>query len=187
MTTPSALQALRVPGQLAVGPFSDLTAAWPHGGTGLGLTGPARFRRARTRRPIRAEEYGGAPVDVVEGAIVWSVAFPMRGWDPDGVQKLFPGYFTGSSGGLVGLREKPNTTRAGVLGSARAVQLLFTPLDADRHRGVFLYRAIPWEAQELDIDFGHDPEQVLLAGFLAVPDASDRLIEVQLLEDMTTP
>lgn len=187
VSTPlDALQALRVPGRLSIGPFTSLTADYPHGGTALGLCGPARFRRTRVRRAIRAEEYGGGPVELVEGAIAWEVAFPMRGLDDDGLAVLTSGTFVGASGGRRGLRESPSTVRAGALASTRARVLLFTPDDVDRHRGVLFFRALP--AEDLtELDFGHGPEQQLVLRFLAVPDASDRVVEVQLLEDMTAP
>ena len=56
MGAPNAMQALRMPGRFCVNP-TDLTAAWPHGGTGIGLKVQTRLRLREGFMPIQAEEF----------------------------------------------------------------------------------------------------------------------------------
>jgi len=120
VATPAVTQALRVPGKLSYGP-SDLTSAYPHGGTGLGLVRDIRLTRdVVAERRIRATEYGGETVEALVPGQEWVISFLLRGFDNDAISTVFPNTFTGATDSLEGIRE-PGTIRAGELLSDQAV------------------------------------------------------------------
>ena len=58
MATAATRNILRIPGRLCVGP-TDLTTAFPHGGTALGVTRALEFRFGYRTYNATAEEFGG--------------------------------------------------------------------------------------------------------------------------------
>lgn len=182
MTTPSPLQAMKVPGQLLINPG---TITDPASGTSLGFVRDVVLLRRTSVHEVVAAEHGLEPVDALRLGERWSMTFALRGFDADAIAACFPSNaFTGATAGRPGLRY-PGTSEAGSLISGDSVVLRFTPDDPTRHPGVVFYRALPVAAQELQIDLGHTTELLLLVGFLGIRDASQRLVEVQLVEDMT--
>lgn len=199
MASPAVSQALRVPGRLSVG-ATDLSTAYPHGGTALGLVDAVTFRRVEVNRMIRATEYGGEVVTHVRGGVNWLCAFNIRGADGDALTAVFPNVFTGTNNSQVGLRHGENATDfvvtnrvAGSLAHADADVFVFTPDDTDHH-GVIFYAGIPLGYQELgnegdvELEMGDEPDMLWSVAFLATRRAADgRAVEVQLVADMTTP
>lgn len=186
MAAPDVLKALRVPGRIAVAP-TDLTTAWPHGGTGLGLVQAVTLKRAQAHVPIRAEDFG--PVEVIDELYLgeaYELAFLLRGWDGDGWGQVFPNTFTGSTGGLVGLRY-PGSVYPGELRGGAAAKVLFTPDDPLRHPAVYFPQAIAVAGETEELYLHRKKELVLKAAFVATRDAATagRLAQVQLLEDLT--
>jgi hypothetical protein len=181
-------QFLKVPGQLMINP-ADVTD--PTSGTSLGPTQDVVVIRQESKHEIVAMEFGLEPVDAIRLGERWSLVAALRGKDDDALATLFPHTFTGSSSTHVGIRHPsglvpgPLDLRAGTLLSGEAVVLRFTPDNADLHPGVVLYRALPMVAEVLEIPFSHDSEYLLQVGFLGIRDASGRVAEVALLEDMT--
>ena len=64
MSTGSVRDVLRVPGKLVINP-TDITAAFPHGGTELGLTRDSEMRFGIKTELVHAEEWGNQPVESV--------------------------------------------------------------------------------------------------------------------------
>lgn len=182
MTTPSPLQAMKVPGQIMVNPG---TITDPASGTSLGLVRDVAVLRRASVHEIVAAEHGLEPVDALRLGERWAVTFALRGFDADAIAACFPSNtFTGTTAGRPGLRY-PGASEAGSLISGDSVVLRFTPDDPARHPGVVFYRALPIVVDELTINFEHESETLLLVGFLGIRDTTQRLVEVQLIEDMT--
>lgn len=178
---PNARAVVHAPGRLVVGP-TDLALAFPHGGTALGLSAEVTFRPGLRGRSVRAEEFGGETIEVVyagESAVLGAL---VRGWDADAVNRVW----LNSTVGVSGERyvEYPGTTRAGTLGSARSVVLLFSPRDADRTPGVILYRALPLVDQAAALQFAFRRELVVAALFQGIRDATGRVYRAGRLEDL---
>jgi len=192
MTTPAVSQALRVPGTLTLGPFTDVTAAAAaNGGTLLGLAQDVTLRwEELSRANLTAWEFGGETVDGVRGGLDVLLAWRIRGSDNDAVSTLFANTFAGGSGAR-GIREGSlSAKRAGNWESDDAVQLLFVP-DVATSPAVLFYEAIPRIAQveqgEVETAFGAEPEYTWLVSFLATRDSSGRRFEIAPRADLTAP
>ena len=186
MSAATALQAMRVPGALAVGP-TNLSTAFPHGGTALGLVRAVIVRRRELRFDVTAEEYGGAIVDTLYRGEEWSLVFELRGWDNDAISALFPNTTLPTVSGERTIQFPQTTKIGGVLQGASAVKLIFTPEDQARHRAVYFRSAIPLLAEEVDMRHARAEEMTVAAGFRALRDGvtANSSVQVALVEDLT--
>lgn len=125
MAADDARMVRRIPGRLAFG-CTDLTLAWPHGGTGLGSSEGCTLTRFGGSYPVTIEAYGGEPVEYVEAASVWGLGCVLRTFNDDAVDLLF----RNTTEGAITQRQvvtEPGAVRAGNWMSGRAVVLVFTP------------------------------------------------------------
>lgn len=132
MTTGTAAQTRWEGGRIVVDP-DDLAAAYPYGGTEVGLVGQCRFRPVKQILTNTAEEFGGTVVEVAIGGDAAVMSLNARGWNKDMILNL-PG---GSAGpGSTGrLRGDVSTSgvRSGVF--LTGVKVLHVP--DDRTNGIF--------------------------------------------------
>src|SRR3972149_495263 len=108
MVAPNARSIIRVPGRLIADP-TDLSAAYPYGGTELGIVRDAEFRFGVKTKLVTAEEWGG---QVVEGFYAGeSCVFiaVMRGYDNDMIGQVFMSTGLGASGNRR-IRYEPGNT-----------------------------------------------------------------------------
>lgn len=189
MASPSIAQALRIPGTISVGPFTDITAAAAsNGGTLLGLAQNVTLRWADiSMAPLTAWEFGGEVVDDVRGGVGVMIVWRIRGADADAITAVFPNTFTSSGEWL----REPGPVRAGAWASDEAVQVLFTP-DDPTHPGLLLYEALPRVAAERGgeaaLDMSAASEVTWLVSFVAARRPSDgRRLEWAPTSEMTAP
>ena len=185
MSASDVLSALRVPGKLVVTP-TDISTAFPHGGTELGLVGEVVLEREERTYEVTGEEYGGEVVEDIYLGEQWKLVIALRGSDPDAIANIFLNSTTGTTFNLAGL-SWPGTSREGRLKTSDAVKILFSPLDIKRHKGVYFRKAIPKVAENVEVIYHSGKEQVIIAGFLALRDDSTEAgsVQVQIVEDMT--
>lgn len=179
-------QCLAAPGLLCMNP-TDLTAAFPHGGTALGEVYMARALFTSAYFDITAEEYGNRAVDSVYSGENIAFSCVLRQFDESAVAAVFPNTATGTTSQRVsvkGWEDAASPVRPGHLGSSRSVKLLFSPLDPDRCRALILYRALPRVGESLDLRFAFDARQEVPALFLAIPDASGRCWRLDYMRDL---
>ena len=186
MSAATAMQAMRVPGALAVGP-TNLSLAFPHGGTALGLVRGVVVKRRELRFDVIAEEYGSAVVDALYMGEEWSVVFELRGWDSDAINALFPNTTLPTVSGERTIQFPSTTKASGALLGATAAKVIFTPEDPTRHRAVYFRSAIPMLAEEVEMQHARAEELSIVAGFRALRDgsAANSSVQVALVEDMT--
>ncbi len=120
MASVNVNRGLLVNGKLAYG-CNDLTAAWPHGGTGLGLVGSIYFQPPAGQVRLPAEEDGGTRAilytggDAVLGASV-------EGWEDSAaggaLAPLFPSHRQVNSRVVLEWPGQANTTSVTVTASA---------------------------------------------------------------------
>ena len=162
---------LRVPGRLVVAP-SDLTIAFPYGGTYLGLVMGIAVSERHEMELLREEMLGFAVPDGLELGEFYSLVAVVRDVRQGQAPNLFVGTETGAATGEAGAVVPSSTYAPGTALSARNTTLLFAPLDELSHWFVFFTNACP-----RPVDGDRDLDAVKEFGkpvrFLAFPRASD--------------
>jgi hypothetical protein len=74
-----AIDCIRERGRVCVGP-SNLSAAYPHGGTGLGLIRDIEFQPGIRNREIAAEEFGGIATEYIRLGERAALTGVLRAW-----------------------------------------------------------------------------------------------------------
>ena len=186
MATSSSAQSLRVPGRLVKDP-TNLAAAFPYGGTELGLVRGLWIEPRPRYFEVTAEEYGGEPVELIE--LGWSVYVGtlFRAHDNDAVSAVWPNTATGSSSGDEVI-EWPGTVRAGGKLASRSFKLLYVPRDVGNHPAALIYKALPTLEVGMRMVDRITTEWRYPVEFLALRDtalSSDNAIAVGKLEDLS--
>lgn len=155
MTLSATPTLIRAPGRLVISP-TDLTAAFPYGGTELGSVRQVTWTRFSVDFAIIAEEFG-MPVEYNQAGEAWGISAFMRGQDDDFVSTLFPN----ASAGTVSQHQGytwPGTNKAGSWRSADGVKLLFAPFNTTDVNAIILYRGIPLQedAARMALDWGDE-------------------------------
>lgn len=171
MAAPNVDNIYRAPGRLVANP-TNLLAAYPHGGTELGIARDVVFKPHISVRELIAEEFRH-PVEVLTTGIRPIIAGVMRTWDDDMMAKLFYGTQTDSFG-RVGLAPNVISNRAGYRLTNKAMVLLFSPTSVNVNKHILIYNAIPVveEAFEMKLSLAH--ELGIPFFFLGLPDAYGR-------------
>lgn len=156
---------------------TDLSAAFPHGGTEIGLFGQMIFKVTPTRAEITAEEYANQTVEIIEGAENVVVAASLREFNATAIGLLFPGLASGGP-------SRTMTTQRGALGSARGKKILLSPLSSEDQPALLLYRAVPLVDEALSLSYHLDEEWGIGAVFLGLPDATGRLYAMNTLDKL---
>jgi hypothetical protein len=183
MATQAARRVLRVPGRLVSTP-TNLSAAYPYGGTELGGTNGLTVRCFAGVFPLTAWELGGVPIEYLHRGSAWGVAGFLRGADDDAMSAIFPN----SANGAVTqhtLVTEPGSVAAGHRLSPFGLKLLFVPRDIARAPAWLLYRAIPMLEDQAELDFATQKEFGIPALFMGIPDTSGRDIQIGRLEDLS--
>lgn len=188
MAAPITRRSWRIPGKLVKDP-TDLTAAYPYGGTELGLVGREELRFRATHAPLTAEEWGEQVYEVIHGGTSLVFACELRGFDQDLVATVFPDTADGSKI-ITDTREKiirfrATTSQAGSKLGDSSFALLFVPDDTKTKPGVLLYDAVPVIAEEAVIGLDPEREVTISVLFYARPDGTDRVGEIAPVKDMT--
>jgi len=182
MGLPDLTRILTVPGRLCVAP-ADLTVAFPHGGTALGLVRQIAIRILTARAEVVAEEYGIEAVEQLYLGQRWVLAGTMRSLDDDAVQRLFPSTAVGATT-QHRVISYPGTERAGTLRSASSVVLCFSPDDLDHHPMVIFHRALPLLDEQAELQAQLDAEMGAGFAFLAIRAADGRAVSMGQREDL---
>lgn len=183
MASADVRKVLRVPGRLCAAP-TDLSTAFPHGGTALGIVRDLAFRPNLKQRRVTAEEFGGEIVETIIGGESCVLACVLRGMDNDAVTKAFLNTSAGSSSGDRTI-QYPGSSRAGTLGSSRSFKLLFSPRDTTNHHGLILYNAIPLVAESAELQLAIGQEMGIAVVFVAYRTSTPNLYQIAKLADMT--
>lgn len=182
MTMPNPAKILRAPGRLCTGP-TDLSLAFPHGGTALGVMRAVAVRTGVRTISVTAEEFGGEVVEKVFGGESWMLVAILRDFDRDVLASVFPN----SSVGTVSQERKltgPGTLRPGHLLSSRAVALLFSP-DAPDAPAVYLPKAIPILADGMELGLAYAEPLEVMVGFQAIRNATKGSYQIARLQDIS--
>ena len=187
MAAPSVRDVLRIPGKLVINP-SNINAAFPHGGTELGLVRDSEMRVGIKTELVHAEEWGGQPVEAVYCGETALYAAVLREWDDDAISNIFPNTAAGAISGnrsILGSVAGSGINRAGTLLSSKSFVLLFSPKAVDRHPMVILRKAIPMVEESSMLQLSLAEELGIGVVFQCVPDANDKLYDIGKREDLT--
>ncbi len=195
MAVPTPESIMRLKGRFVKDP-SDLTAAFPYGGTALGVIGAARFLPGVKSAPLPAEEFGNVIAEVVttgsSGLIMASIR---SGWDSDVLPLLFgQNAATGASSGDQFIEGKVGSSAGAIsasdgspgrYASDDSFALMFCPDAEDHQPFLIFYNAIPLvqEAAEIQLTLTADLE--IAVAFHAAPDSTYRTYSWGLREDLT--
>lgn len=185
MATGAARDVRFVPGKLVMNP-TDLTAAYPYGGTELGLTAAVLFKPGIMSRQHGAEEWGGTVVESTFTGQVALISCVLRSFDKDALAKVFPNTATGDQTGRVGLdgRVSASANLPGYRMSNKAVKLLWVPDDLVENEAILIYNAIPGVDEAAELALSINVEFGTPVFFLASVDSQKRICKVAPLEDL---
>ena len=171
-------------GRLVINP-TDLSIAHPHGGLDLGMIKSVAIVPGIQYRPIVDEAFGQKIVDQIVVDDTIAIAATLRGFTDTAKETMFPSTAKGATTGARVVRGSEDQFPAGSRLSDRAVKLLFSPDDPNKHDAAILYFALPMidEAAELQLDISDEMD--LAAVFLAVPDANGNTHEIGRIKDLS--
>jgi hypothetical protein len=178
----------RVPCRVAVG-CTDLTAAWPHGGTGIGVVREPFLQRYSGAWPVTIEAFGGVPVEYLEAGEAWGIGGVLRTLDDDALAKAFPNTAAGTVTQRRMVTAGPTqTVRAGNWMSGRSFTCVLTPEGATHAKSastpdvdapmVVLYRCMPVMGDPFKIDFTRQRDVAIPFAWMGIPDSSSRTMRM---------
>lgn len=173
---------LHIPGRLIAAP-TDLTIASPFGGTELGMASDVIFRPNLRRKEIRAEEFGGEITDFVKTGQAPQLGMFIRGFDEDMILKVFDGSSKSTLTGKPQI-DYPTDAAPGTLASATGIVLLYAADNTEDHPSILLYNALPLIEEVTEIKFSIKDEFGIPVLFYGVRDATNRIYQMRLLEDL---
>lgn len=185
MASPSTKNVLRIPSRLAWNP-TNLSTAYPHGGTALGLARAIAWKPGIHARPITAEEWGGITVEAVYAGSTVLLSAVLREWDRDAISTIF---LDSAAGGTTARRvargrETTESYRAGTSLASKAGVLLVSP-ESSQHPAIILYRAIPIPDVAAEIRMALSEEFGFPVLFHGTPNGSGDTHRIGLLSDLS--
>jgi len=167
---------------------TDLSAPWPHGGTGLGALRGAYAAPGIQHVDVTAEEWG---VEVVEAVYVgesWTIGLLLRQYDDDVAATVFPNVEVGSDTGKKTIYQDADATyRAGSKASSKAVTLLLTARDVrsgTNSKAILFHRALPMIEASAQIRHSLTSEMTFPAVFRAIRATDGRTYQYGDLADL---
>ena len=182
---------LHSPGRLCTDP-TDLSIAYPHGGTALGIIRSVAVEPGFHVYMIKAEEYASAVVEAVLLGESYVLSLIIRGIDDPTVKAMYPNTRVGA---VTGHRviESPDPRsdtafRAGRRLSDRAVTLFFSPDDQTEGRAVLMHKAMPMLEEAAELSLTTKDEYELAAVWHTIPiEAGKAPYQEGLIQDIMLP
>jgi hypothetical protein len=174
-------------GRLCITP-TDLSQAFPHGGTALGEIKLGYFAFNPQYESVEAEEHGQAKVEWMATRQTAAMVVVLREYDKDAITTLFPNVAAGAGSGaqvISGGTFGSTIVKPGSLASDKAVKLLFSPRSFNYHPGIILYQAIPLLQETGQLGLALNVEFGFPAIFYATPRNDGLLYKIGKLEDLT--
>lgn len=185
MSAPNSRSIIRVPGRLCVSP-TDLTTAFPHGGTAIGNVRDVTFERRVKSIPIHDESMGTHRRNLYVGESPRLILF-LRGFDSDAISSFLPNALAGTKTGENMPEFVPTDTTKNLAGywlDDQAVKVYFSP-DSKFHKpGILLYNASPSVEESDRVQFENSKNLETALVLLALPDTSGRTYRVGKAADL---
>jgi len=166
VSAPNLANLLSVPGQLCKAP-TDLTAAYPHGGTALGAVKEIVAMPFYTTYR-RYNQVFGTTVQTYKTGEAWVLSALLREADSDTLSLIFGSRTANTK--TVYEQDLWNDLPGQAIAD---ISLLFSPLDLERHPFVWLPRACPELDAQAELMHGRSPKRLEYpVVFVATPDSS---------------
>lgn len=190
MSTGYARDIRSIPGRLVANP-TDLSAAYPYGGTELGIVRSIAVDLSLRVRFVQSEAAGGGPLRKLRLGQASALTAVLRTWDADMVATLFPN--TQIEDGLPvqinsdrpGSGETGDFDRIGTWGDDDEIVLLFAPFAPLTHEAFIMYRASPHTEEAAKMQLSLTKEIGLAVAFMGLTDDSGRRHRHALLEKLS--
>ena len=176
MATGNPRNIRRFRGRLTWNP-TDLTTAFPHGGTELGVVRDLVFRFGIQTEEIRAEEWGNVPTEYVYVGSSAFMAAILREFDNDALDTIFLDTPAGATTGdqiLRGAVAGAGVPEGGTLLSTISGVLVVSPDSPQVQEFLVLYNAFPMPEETAELQFSAGAEVGMAVVFRACPDATFR-------------
>lgn len=184
MATANSLNIRNVAARVVKDP-TDLSAAFPYGGTELGLTMKNRFAPNIVTRETTREEWGGAAASAHYMSERGLLAMTLRDFDPDMVAAVFPNTASVNGHRVVRGSFASSVNLPGYDLAGLAAKILLAPLDPDAFEGVLLFNAVPVIDEDFSAEYGIGNEVGIGLSWLAMPDSTGRTWEMGKIAGMT--
>ena len=172
--------------RLCINP-TNLSAAFPHSGTALGLTRDLRFVFNYKTDIATAEEWGGVVVESFYAGEKPFLAAVLREFDNDALNQIFPNTTTGTVSQDRFVRFTPGTSgqnRPGYELSGKTYKLLASPVSSDRHPAILIWYALPALEEQAELQMSLAEEIGIPVVFWAGLNSSNQCYAVGKLRDL---
>ena len=178
MATANVRNILRSPGSLCINP-TDLTTAFPHGGTAIGVVRDLAFVFNMKTSETTGEEWGGVATRVFYDGEKPFIAAVLREFDDDAISNIFPNTAEGTVSQTRQINMVANSgNRAGFDLTGQSFILVFSPDDVDRKNFILLHRAVPAVEETSRLNLKLSEEVGLGVVFWATPDADNEVYRI---------
>lgn len=183
MAAGNVIRTIRAPGRVVADP-TDLTIAYPYGGTEVGFTKTCVLQPLSTTFKVRAESLAET-TDVTEPGNEYAFACIARGSDDDAWAKFFAdNHSVGSVSGHA-MFKVPGGNEPGSSALPRSVILLFVPDDLIHVPAILVYRGIPEFPEGAEIPFQRVEEFGLPISVHCVRDTNNLILAVARFSDLS--
>ena len=183
MTAGHASRVLRAPGRLVANP-TDLSVAYPYGGTELGLTRVVVLLSQGAGFRVESEALGEA-TDVLEESNHFVMSCFLRGWDDDAMKHLLADHYDAGAVSGHAVVTIPNRARPGSSALVRAKILLYVPDDLVGAPALLIYRGVPDIPAGAEIAFQRREELGVPITVDCIRDSNGNILQVGRFADLS--
>lgn len=183
MTSGTASQILRAPGRWVVGP-TDLSAAYPYGGIEIGKTKAVVVQNLGHAMKIISEGLGEA-TDILDADNRYVVAFTLRGWDRDALERLKTDNYVEGAVSKQAVFAVPGGNQPGSSTLGRARVMLFVPDDVIHSPAILIYRGVPDWTEGGEIAFQRQEELAFPMAVECFRDTNNKMLAIGRLIDLS--
>lgn len=182
---PDHIGSLRIYGHLIHTP-TDLTAAFPYGGTSLGDYSQIAWQVEGNAVDITFQEQGPLVGNTLENIFGVRVVAKLVEWNSAALAKIFPSAMitTGATTGYP-LMTLSTGSMLAKIGTDRAAKILLAPDHPDREPALLMYNAVAMVRQVANVSHSLAEEWGFPAIWKALPDSAGNIYQYGMLRDMT--
>lgn len=163
---------------------TDLSIAFPYGGTVLGGTTAHEYTLEPVDGVITAHEFGGLPVNVLDNGYVARFAMMLQTFDYDALGTILPGVTQSTRTGKAIIAPTLANMR-GRLGTSRVYKLLVVPRDAENEPTLYFPCALNQVGKSMRAARLIESPWGVPIMATGLPDSTGRPVIESLLEDVT--